>query len=130
MSGWILILIAGCFAGAYPLMYFLQDFLTLYLAIGLAVLMTAGIVGWRFISLFGLRRGFFGGVLLPLIIVGLTLSAAIIAKSAVQGVVLTILGIFTFVVAMILLPKAQANVKEQLQQLNTPSGTMPEPTSD
>ncbi len=123
MSGWVLVLVAGCFAGAYPLMYFLQDFVNLSVAIGLAVLMATGIVAWRFITLFGLRRGLFGGLILPIIIMSLTLIATIIAKSAVQGVVLTVLGIFTLVVAMILLPKAQANVKEQLNQQQSPQPT-------
>jgi hypothetical protein len=130
LSGWVLVLVAGCFAGGYPMMYFLQDFLNITVAIGLAVLMVIGIVAWRILSLFGLRRGIFGGLILPVVILGLTLIATILAKPAVQGVVLTILGIFTLLVAMILLPKAQANVKDQIAHEGARTQSLDPPPSD
>ena len=40
----------------------------------------------------------------------LTIAATIHAKPAMQGVLLTIMGIFGLVAAMVLLPKAQANL--------------------
>ena len=46
-------------------------------------------------------------ILLPVMVMGLAVAATIYAKPAVQGVLLTILGILTLVVAMVLLPKAQ-----------------------
>jgi hypothetical protein len=68
------------------------------------------VIGWRLISLFGLWRGVLGGMIVPVVLMGLTILATIQAKPASQGVALTIMGVFALVTAMILLPKAQANL--------------------
>ena len=107
LTVWMLILIVGCFAGAYPLMYFLQEFVSLHAAIGGAAAAVIVIIAARALSLFGLRVGLFGGLLLPAAVMGLTVAATIYAKPAMQGVLLTIEAILTLVVAMVLLPKAQ-----------------------
>jgi len=113
LTGWVVALIAGCFAGAYPMMYFLQDFVTLPVAVAIASVIVIAVVGWRIISLCGLRNGIFGGLVLPVVILLLTVAAAIASKRAVQGVLLTAMAIFAFVIAMALLPIAQVKFKDQ-----------------
>ena len=53
---WMLLLTVGTFAGAYPLMYFAQE----YISLGPAVLMSAGIaiaiIGVRAVTLMGAWR--------------------------------------------------------------------------
>ena len=110
LNVWLVILVAGCFAAAYPMMYFLQDFIELNAAIALATAMVLVVIGWRLISLFGLWRGVLGGMIVPVVLMGLTILATIQAKPASQGVALTVMGVFALVTAMILLPKAQANL--------------------
>ena len=110
LNGWLVLLVVGCFAGAYPMMYFLQDFISLGVAIVLAAAGVIVVIAWRIMSLFGVRHGLFGGVIAPGIIMALTIAATIHAKPAMQGVLLTIMGIFGLVAAMVLLPKAQGNL--------------------
>jgi hypothetical protein len=110
LNVWLAIMVTGCYAAAYPMMYFLQDFIDLYAAIALATAFVVVVIAWRVISLFGLRRGLFGGIILPVVLMGLTISATIQAKPATQGVALTIMGVFALVTAMTLLPKAQVNL--------------------
>ena len=122
LNVWLVILVAGCFAGAYPMMYFLQDFTDLTAAVALANVVVLTVIGWRVISLFGFWRGLFGGIVLPAVLMGLTLAATIQAKPAMQGVLLTVMGIFGLVTAMILLPRAQANLLRSKQD----GGGLPE----
>ncbi len=125
LNVWLVILVAGCFAGAYPMMYFLQDFIDLTAAVVLANLVVLTVVGWRIISLFGFWRGLFGGLVLPVILMGLTLAATIQAKPAMQGALLTVMGIFGLVTAMILLPRAQANLLRPKQDNKSPAAPCP-----
>lgn len=113
LNGWVIVLVVGCFAGAYPMMYFLQDFVTLPAAIGIASAVALIIVGWRIISVCGLHHGIFGGLILPAAMLLLTLATALAPKQAEQGVLLTVMAIFAFVVTMVLLPKVQAKLIEQ-----------------
>jgi len=110
LNVWMLLLIAGCFAGAYPLMYFLQEYVSLPAAVTAAAIAVTAIIAVRAYSLFGVQIGLFGGVFLPAAIMGLTLGATIDPKPAMQGVLLTVMTILTLVVAMILLPRAQKNL--------------------
>ena len=110
LNVWLVILVAGCFAAAYPMMYFLQDFIELDAAIVLAAAVVIVVIAGRIISLFGLWRGLLGGIVVPVVLMGLTIAATIHAKPATQGVALTIMGIFALVTAMMLLPRAQANL--------------------
>lgn len=127
LNGWVLVFVVGCFASGYPLMYFLQDSVSLPTAMGLAALMVIGVVAWRTITLFGLRQGVFGGVLLPGVLMGMTLAATVTTRSAMQGVLLTIMAIFSFVVAMIMLPRAQANLPTATAQTAPPAPPPDEP---
>ncbi len=108
LDGWVLLLVAGCFASAYPLMYFLQDFVSLPAAVGIASVIALCIVGWRISSVYGLYLGILSGIVLPAVIIALTLAVALVSKQAEKGVLLTIMAILAFVITMMLLPKVQA----------------------
>lgn len=127
LSGWMLVLIVGCFAGAYPLMYFMQDFISLPVAIVIGAGAVIAVIAWRSISLFGRVVGLFGGILLPGAVMALTIAATIYTRPAMQGVLLTAEGLLTLVVAMILLPRAQANLKAHHEARSAAAATPPSP---
>jgi prepilin-type N-terminal cleavage/methylation domain-containing protein len=103
---WMLLLTVGTFAGAYPLMYFAQE----YVSLGPAVLISAGIalaiIGVRAVTLMGAWLGLTGVVLPATAILALTLVAAI--WPSLQGILLTIGALGYFIAAMMLLPKVWA----------------------
>ncbi len=103
---WMLLLSVGTFAGAYPLMYFAQE----YIALGPAVLISAGfaltVIGVLAVTLLGVWLAL-GGVLLPATaILAVTLTAAI--WPALQGLLLTIELLGFFIAAMLLLARIRA----------------------
>jgi prepilin-type N-terminal cleavage/methylation domain-containing protein len=103
---WMLLLTVGTFAGAYPLMYFAQE----YIALGPAVLIAAGIalviIGARAVTLMPLWLAL-GGVVLPAaVIMAVTLVAAI--WPSLQGILLTAEALVLFIVAMMLGPTIRA----------------------
>jgi prepilin-type N-terminal cleavage/methylation domain-containing protein len=100
---WMLLLTVGTFAGAYPLMYFAQE----YIALVPAVLISAGvaltIIGVRAVTLMGVWRAL-AGVLLPAtVILAVTLTAAI--WPGLQGILLTAEALGFFIAAMLLLAR-------------------------
>jgi len=103
---WMLLLTVGTFAGAYPLMYFAQE----YISLGPAVFISAGIaiaiIGVRAVTLMGVWRGLAGVVLPGMVIMSVTLAAAI--WTSLQGILLTALALGFFIAAMMLLPKINA----------------------
>jgi prepilin-type N-terminal cleavage/methylation domain-containing protein len=103
---WMLLLSVGTFAGAYPLMYFAQE----YIALGPAVLISAGfvlsVIGVLAVTLLGAWRAL-GGVLLPATaILAITLAAAI--WPALQGILLTLEVLGFFIAAMLLLARIRS----------------------
>ena len=103
---WMLLLMLGTFMGAYPLMYFAQE----YIALGPAVLISAGfaltVIGVLAVSLMGVWLAL-GGVLLPATaILAFTLTAAI--WPALQGILLTVEVLGFFIAAMLLLARIRA----------------------
>lgn len=103
---WMLLLTVGTFAGAYPLMYFAQE----YVALGPAVLLSSGIalaiIGVRAVTLLGVWLTL-AGILLPAAaILALTLVAAI--WPSLQGILLTAEALGFFIAAMLLLPRIRA----------------------
>lgn len=103
---WMLLLTVGTFAGAYPLMYFAQE----YISLGPAVVISAGIaiaiIGVRAVTLMGVG-GAVAGVILPAAaIMGLTLVAAV--WTSLQGILLTAEALGFFIAAMMLMPKITA----------------------
>jgi prepilin-type N-terminal cleavage/methylation domain-containing protein len=100
---WMLLLTLGTFAGAYPLMYFAQE----YISLGPAILASVGvallIIGLRAVTLMGFWLGLFGIVLPAAAILATTLVAAI--WTPMQGILLTAEALGFFIVAMMLMPK-------------------------
>ena len=103
---WMLLLTVGTFAGAYPLMYFAQE----YIALGPAVVASAGIaimiIALRAMTLMGVWRGLVGVALPAAVIMSITLLAAI--WTTLQGILLTIEALGFFIAAMMLMPKVNA----------------------
>jgi hypothetical protein len=103
---WMLLLTVGAFAGAYPLMYFAQE----YIPLAPAVIGSAGIViaiiAVRAATLLGFWRAL-GGVVLPAAaIMAVTLVAAIWTR--LQGILLTAEALGFFIAAMLLMPQVNA----------------------
>jgi prepilin-type N-terminal cleavage/methylation domain-containing protein len=103
---WMLLLTVGTFAGAYPLMYFAQE----YISLGPAVVISAGIaiaiIGVRAVTLMGIWRGLAGVFLPAAAIMSITLVAAI--WTSLQGILLTVEALGFFIAAMMLMPKVNA----------------------
>jgi prepilin-type N-terminal cleavage/methylation domain-containing protein len=103
---WVLLLTVGTFAGAYPLMYFAQE----YISLGPAVVVSAGIaiaiIAVRAATLMGFWVALAGVVLPAVTIMSVTLAAAI--WTPLQGILLTAELLAFFIAAMILMPKVNA----------------------
>ena len=99
---WMLLLTIGTFAGAYPLMYFAQEYLPLGAAVAGSAAVALTVIGARAVTLLGWRLGV-GGVVLPAaVILALALVAALYPR--LQGIVLTAGALGFFVTLMQLLP--------------------------
>lgn len=103
------LLIVGCFAASYPLMYFLQEFVSLPAAVLLAAGVSLLIIVIRGMLLLGGRAGL-ATSLLPALVMTLTVLAAIYSRPAIQGMLLTLLALVTLVTAMVLLPRARSRL--------------------
>jgi prepilin-type N-terminal cleavage/methylation domain-containing protein len=123
---WMLLLTVGAFTGAYPLMYFAQE----YMPLGAAVAASAGvavlIIGTRAVTLLGWRLGL-GGIVLPaVVILGLTMAATIVPR--VQGIVLSVGALALFVVMMTLIPKLRLSLADVIGgPPPVPAAAVPEP---
>ena len=62
---------------------------------------------------------------MPVVLMGLAISATIHAKPATQGVALTVMGVFALVSAMTLLPRAQANLARKAEGRSTVASPSP-----
>ena len=104
---WMLLLTIGTFAGAYPLMYFAQEYIDLMPAVVASAGVAIGVIGLRAITLLGFWRAVVGIVVPAAAIMGLTLAAAVWPQ--LQGILLTALALVFFIVAMMLMPKVTEN---------------------
>jgi len=100
---WMLLLILGTFTGAYPLMYFAQEFIPLSAAIFISSAIVLLIIAVRAVTIMGFRRALFGTVAPATAILAVTLVAAI--HTRLQGILITSTGIGLFIVAMLLIPR-------------------------
>jgi prepilin-type N-terminal cleavage/methylation domain-containing protein len=100
---WMLLLILGTFTGAYPLMYFAQEFIPVNAAIFASSVLVLLIIAIRSVTIIGLRIGFFGAVIPATAILAVTLLAAVHPR--LQGLLITASGIVLFIVAMLLIPR-------------------------
>jgi prepilin-type N-terminal cleavage/methylation domain-containing protein len=99
---WMLLLTIGTFAGAYPLMYFAQEYMALMPAVLISGGVAIAIIGVRAVTLVGFWRALFGIVLPAAAIMAVTLCAAIWPQM--QGILLTGLALGFFIAAMMLMP--------------------------
>src|SRR5256885_2106298 len=83
---WMLLLLLGTFTGAYPLMYFAQEFIPLNAAIFASSAIVLIVITIRSVTIMGLRLALFGIVLPAAIILAVTLVAAI--HSRLQGIII------------------------------------------
>jgi prepilin-type N-terminal cleavage/methylation domain-containing protein len=100
---WMLLLILGTFTGAYPLMYFAQEFIPLYVAIFVSSGLVLLVIAIRALTIMGFGLALFGAVLPATAILAVTLVAAI--HTRLQGILITGVGIVLFIVAMLLIPR-------------------------
>lgn len=100
---WMLLMTVGTFAGAYPLMYFAQEYISLLPAVMVSAGVALAIIAVRAVTLVGFRMALFGVVVPAAVILALTLTAAILPRT--QGILLTAEGLGFFIVAMTLFPR-------------------------
>jgi prepilin-type N-terminal cleavage/methylation domain-containing protein len=100
---WMLLLTVGTFAGAYPLMYFAQEFIALVPAVLISAGVAVAIIGVRAVTLMGFRLALLGVVLPAVLVLAITLVAAIWTN--LQGILLTVLALGFFIVSMMLIPR-------------------------
>src|SRR5260221_1700636 len=99
---WMLLLVLGTFTGAYPLMYFAQEFITLRTAIFASSAIVLLVIAIRVVTIMGMRLAIFGVVIPAMAILAVTLIAAIHPR--LQGILITGMRIALFIVAMQLIP--------------------------
>jgi prepilin-type N-terminal cleavage/methylation domain-containing protein len=100
---WMLLLVLGTFTGAYPLMYFAQEFISLNTAIFASSAIVLLVIAIRSVTIMGIGLALFGIVLPATAILAVTLVAAIHPR--LQGILITGTGIAVFIVAMLLIPR-------------------------
>jgi len=114
---WMLLLVLGTFTGAYPLMYFAQEFISLGAAMFISSAMVIVIIAVRSVTIMGWRLALFGTVLPALIILSITLVAAIHPR--LQGILFAAAGMILFIVAMTLMPRVKLNLRTANPRLAT-----------
>jgi prepilin-type N-terminal cleavage/methylation domain-containing protein len=118
---WMLLLIVGTFTGAYPLMYFAQEFISLSAAIFSSCTLVLLVIALRAITMIGFRLGLLGVILPAAAILAITLFAA--TNIRLQGILITASGIALFIVAMLLIPRMKLDAA-------LVRGKAPAPSSD
>ena len=104
---WMLLLVLGAFTGAYPLMYFAQEFIPLKAAILASSAIALVIIAIRAVTIMELRLALLGVILPAAAILAITLIAAIHVR--LQGILITVTGMAVFIVAMLLIPRLKPN---------------------
>jgi hypothetical protein len=99
----MLLLTVGTFAGAYPLMYFAQEYIPLETAVLASAGIALAIIGVRAVTLMGVRLALAGVVVPAATILAITLTAAVVPR--LQGILLTTEALGFFIVAMMLIPR-------------------------
>jgi prepilin-type N-terminal cleavage/methylation domain-containing protein len=102
---WMLLLVLGTFTGAYPLMYFAQEFIPLDAAILSSAAIVLVVIAIRSATIMGVRMAMASTVLPAAVILTVTLIAAIHVR--LQGILITGTGMALFIAAMLLIPRLQ-----------------------
>ena len=100
---WMLLLTVGTFGGAYPLMYFAQEYIPLWAAVAAAGGIALAIIGVLAVTLMGVKLALAGVILPAATILAVSLIAAVVPR--LQGILLTGEALAFFILAMMLLPK-------------------------
>jgi prepilin-type N-terminal cleavage/methylation domain-containing protein len=100
---WMLLLVLGLFAGAYPLMYFAQEFIPLNAAILASSALVLAVIAIRSLTIMSRKLALLGTVLPAALLLAITLLAAV--NTRLQGILITMVGMALFTVAMLLLPQ-------------------------
>lgn len=106
---WMLLLIVGTFTGAYPLMYFAQEFIPLNAAIMISSVLVLVIIAIRAVTIMSLPMALVGIVMPAAVILALTIIAAIQVR--LQGLIITGAGLVLFIAAMSLIPRIKVHLK-------------------
>lgn len=114
----MLLLTVGTFAGAYPLMYFAQEYIPLTAAVLAAGGIALAIIGVRAVTLMGAKLALAGVIVPAATILTLTLIAAVVPR--LQGILLTGEALAFFIAAMMLLPKLR-----MMNAAPAPAGEVP-----
>ena len=102
---WMLLLVLGTFTGAYPLMYFAQEYVSLRTAMIASAAAVLIVIAVRAVTFVGWRLGIFALTIPAAIIMALTLLAAV--HPNLQGIILTVMALGLFISAMMLAPRLQ-----------------------
>ncbi|HEX4263519.1 MAG TPA: prepilin-type N-terminal cleavage/methylation domain-containing protein [Verrucomicrobiae bacterium] len=102
---WMLLLVLGTFTGAYPLMYFAEEFIPLNAAMITAGGLVLVIIAIRSLTMMRPQLALTGVVLPAAALMIVTLFAAIHPR--LQGILITGVGMALFIVAMLLIPRMQ-----------------------
>jgi hypothetical protein len=106
---WMLLLVLGTFTGAYPLMYFAQEFISLNAAILCSSAIVLVIIAIRSFTIMNAGLAFLGVVLPAATVLAVTIVAAI--QTRLQGLLITGTGLVFFIIAMSLIPRLKAESK-------------------
>ncbi len=100
---WMLLLVLGAFTGAYPLMYFAQEFISLNAAILSSSGLVLVIIAIRTLTMMRPNIALLGVVLPAAAVLAVTILAA--TEKRLQGLLITGTGLIFFIVAMTLMPR-------------------------
>ncbi|HEY7330073.1 MAG TPA: prepilin-type N-terminal cleavage/methylation domain-containing protein [Gemmataceae bacterium] len=117
----MLLLTVGTFAGAYPLMYFAQEYIPLTAAVLAAGGVALAIIGVRAVTLMGVKLALAGVIVPAAAILTITLIAAVVPR--LQGILLTGEALAFFIAAMMLLPKLRATIAAPAPAAEGPAGS-------
>lgn len=104
---WLLLLVLGTFTGAYPLMYFAQEFIPLNAAIAVSAAVVLGVIALRAMTVINLRFALCGIVLPAAVLLAITITAAI--QTRLQGILITATAMAMFITTMLLVPRMKLN---------------------
>ncbi len=131
---WMLLMTVGTFAAAYPLMYFTQEYVKLEEAVVLSAGLALAIIAIRAVTLMRFWLALAGVILPAAAILAITIAEAV--NTQLQGILLTVEGLFLFITVMLLMPKAWAlsmarqTVGQRMPgSSGTTGGTVAEPNS-
>jgi len=108
---WMLLLVLGTFTGAYPMMYFAQEFIPLNTAIQISSAAVLVVIAARAMTIMDARLALLGIVLPAAAVLAVTLIAA--THPRLQGILITGTGLALFILAMSLMPRMKLALRTE-----------------